>query len=432
MLNTFVKPMPCIKTMNRLTQINRWLNLKGISCLKSFPILKHYVPARGLCDITHIEYLTDMERVKQKLENTVFFLAPNHPEFYTDWMLDKEISAQLAPEMAGWATHSIVNGLGKSMQKFWLKNNLIAQIPGAGNDAKEYSIEYALTGKGVLLHPEGKVNWHSDHIHKLYSGIVDMGYEALKRAEFKKEVVIVPILWKLKFNKNIDKELIKEIQYISKQLNINIDIGTKSISEQMKLLLQSIMFGIIEKYQLTIANYKYLSLHDLINRIRFHLITNLADQLQFKELCMTEDEFQILKKKIDKKVRSTENVNKEIKSQLKTLNQVEEMKLDVYLDKEVLTQEHLAEMLKKIRIQFCKKGLINKIHQFIPMPVSDRTAYIKIAPLVHLNLWFKENMTDSEVSHMKTEVLNAIQQTMQIALDSISPKSFGFHQNYTR
>ena len=58
------------------------------------------------------------------------FIAPNHPEFFTDWMIDKEISARVSPLAAAWATHVVVNGIGWLAQKFWLANNLIAQIPG--------------------------------------------------------------------------------------------------------------------------------------------------------------------------------------------------------------------------------------------------------------------------------------------------------------
>lgn len=128
---------------------HRWLNLKGIAFLKWIPILKHYPIVRGLCDITRIEwYIQEELQMKPLIDgNNVVFITPNHPEFYTDWMMDKEITSRVAPEVASWATRDIVNGRGKKMQSFWLSNNLIAQIPGAGSVAKEFSVEYALTGK---------------------------------------------------------------------------------------------------------------------------------------------------------------------------------------------------------------------------------------------------------------------------------------------
>lgn len=96
-------------------------------------------------------------------------------------MVDKEIVSRVSPLAASWATHGVVNGLGRIMQIFWLANNLIAQIPGNSGAAKEHSIDWALKGHGVLLHPEGGVGWHGNVVGPLLPGAVEMGFEALKR-----------------------------------------------------------------------------------------------------------------------------------------------------------------------------------------------------------------------------------------------------------
>ena len=61
--------------------------------------------------------------------DTVAFLGPAHPEFLTDWMIDKEISCLCSPLMAHWASYEIVN-LSPAVRSFWLANNLIANVPG--------------------------------------------------------------------------------------------------------------------------------------------------------------------------------------------------------------------------------------------------------------------------------------------------------------
>ena len=75
----------------------------------------------------------------------------------------------------------MVNGLGKLVQKFWLANNLIAQIPGNSEPAREHSVDWALKGNVVLLHPEGAVGWHGNYVAPLMPGAVEMALEALKR-----------------------------------------------------------------------------------------------------------------------------------------------------------------------------------------------------------------------------------------------------------
>ncbi|TIR44243.1 MAG: hypothetical protein E5X26_13090, partial [Mesorhizobium sp.] len=93
---------------------------------------------RGVANIRHIDFpVADQQKLHACCgEGQATFITPNHPEFFTDWMIDKEIVSRVSPLAASWATHGVVNGLGRLMQKFWLANNLIAQIPGNSEAAK--------------------------------------------------------------------------------------------------------------------------------------------------------------------------------------------------------------------------------------------------------------------------------------------------------
>ena len=138
-------------------------------------------------------------------------------------MIDKEIVSRVSPLAASWATHGVVNGLGRMMQRFWLANNLIAQIPGNSGAAKEHSVEWALKGHGVLLHPEGGVGWHANVVGQLLPGAVEMGLEALKRgraADQDFKVWIAPAVWKLAFTRNVEPALVRECTYVERSLKI--------------------------------------------------------------------------------------------------------------------------------------------------------------------------------------------------------------------
>ena len=65
------------------------------------PINRHFV-LRGLLGLTDIDFTAaDVERLRSAVNpGTAAFLGPNHPEFFTDWMLDKEISRRVSPRMA--------------------------------------------------------------------------------------------------------------------------------------------------------------------------------------------------------------------------------------------------------------------------------------------------------------------------------------------
>jgi hypothetical protein len=144
---------------------------------------------RGHFRIREIDFpRADRERLTRAVnKNTAAFIAPNHPEFGLDWMIDKEISTAVAPRMASWAAREIV-GVAPA---FWSRNNLVSN--DGGDAAIDHSVRWALAGNGVLLHPEGSVHWTGGHVHPLFSGIAEMATEAARRAKAGRPVFIAPI-----------------------------------------------------------------------------------------------------------------------------------------------------------------------------------------------------------------------------------------------
>jgi hypothetical protein len=163
----------------------------------------------------------DLARLRAAVNpGTAAFLGPNHPEFLTDWMIDKEISRRVSPLMAHWASYEIVNG-SSFTQRFWLANNLIANAPGG--DGKEYSIRWALAGHGVLLHPEGTATWQGERVGPLLPGIVDMAWDAarqLRSRRVSRPVFVVPIVWRLRFIGDPAHGLEREMAHIERALGL--------------------------------------------------------------------------------------------------------------------------------------------------------------------------------------------------------------------
>ncbi len=171
----------------------------------------------------------------------VTFLLPNHPEFFTDWMLDKEIISRVAPEAASWATNGVVNGMGGAMQKFWLWNNLVAQIPGNAQPARDFSVDWALKGKCVLLHPEGKVGWHGDFVAPLMPGAALMALDAKAKVP-KLPVRLVPIVWKLVFVEDATAGLMNEAAYVERALKLE-GVNGANPAERVHMILHRLLDG---------------------------------------------------------------------------------------------------------------------------------------------------------------------------------------------
>ena len=224
-LNSFVAPVPNRALIGLMTPVNRILMLKGVPLLRDLPPLNRVPGFRGIANVRQIDFPdADCARLAAVCgAGKATFLTPNHPEFFTDWMIDKYVVSKVSPLAASWATNGVVNGLGPVAQKFWLANNLIAQIPGSNGAARDHSVSWAAQGHGVLLHPEGMVGWHGDWVAPLMPGAAEMAAEALDRgraADSAFQAWIAPIVWKFKFLRDVDAELGTECAYVEGRLKI--------------------------------------------------------------------------------------------------------------------------------------------------------------------------------------------------------------------
>ncbi|MEO8624843.1 MAG: hypothetical protein ABI625_27415 [bacterium] len=122
------RPAPHAGLMWAIGIANRWLMLTGIPLLRKIPFVRDLPLVHGYFWIRRIDIPDDDRRILDRTVNvgTASFIGPNHPEFGTDWLIDKEISTYCAPRMASWADRGIV----AAAPKFWGMNNLIANDGG--------------------------------------------------------------------------------------------------------------------------------------------------------------------------------------------------------------------------------------------------------------------------------------------------------------
>ena len=108
--------------------VNRWLFLRGLPILRSIPVVRDLPFVHGYFWIRDIDIPASDRSTLDRVVNagTAAFLGPNHPEFGTDWLIDKEVSTLVAPRMASWADSGIV----AAAPRFWGMNNLVANNGG--------------------------------------------------------------------------------------------------------------------------------------------------------------------------------------------------------------------------------------------------------------------------------------------------------------
>jgi hypothetical protein len=358
--------------------------------------------------------------------NATFF-APNHPEFFTDWMLDKEILSRSAPLAACWATNSIVNGMGVMAQRFWLRNNLIAQIPGAsGGAAKAHSIAWAAKGHGVLLHPEGTVGWHGDRIGRLFPGAVEMAAEAarLQQAQGNSSRALVqPIVWKLVFTEDAMDGLSREMTHIETQLGL----GTSAdrLSRRILNAYQSLLERDAMQWDLTLppddsfdARQRSV-LGQFANRLRIAIEADVVVDLS--GTADPEPRMRPLLRAVERALRQpgalAEDRRTEIKGLAGTARKILRFRPSLYPSAE-LTQEHLAENIKRLRGDYCSGTFADRFDRMVPRPAAPRIAHIRVPEAVDVGVAFRSAGARSE-AQVDTLVAE-LRQRMQAALDGIN------------
>ena len=411
-LDEFVAPRPNFALIGAMTAVNRIFMLQGVVGLRDVPPLNRIAGLRGIANIRTIEFPeADQQRLAASCApENVTFLTPNHPEFFTDWMIDKEVSARLCPKAAFWATNSVVNGLGKLAQKFWLANNLIAQIPGNSEPARTHSVKWALQGNCVLLHPEGGVGWHGDYVAPLMSGAAEMAVEALDRvrqAGAKRQVLIAPVVWKLVFQRDVEKELLGECAYVEKRLEIRPAAGA-TLPQRVFDIYEALLARDEAAIGLTLRP-------GMPFRMR-HAALVLALQTALVELAAIDGPPSSpadIVRRARKRMRQLAGADSEVSKRLKVLSDMLALNLrlgDFAFVGKTITQEGLAEHIKRIRNDYCKGTLRDTLNRFVPQPAGPRTAYIRVPEALDIASF------DGTAEDMMAEVRTR----MQAALDTIN------------
>src|SRR6185436_4218762 len=85
----------------------------------------------------------------------------------------------------------------------------------------------------------------------------------------------------------------------------------------------------------------------------------------------------------------------------------------------LLSQEHIAESLKRIRLSLVVRGFRNAVHNFLPTPYGPRVAHVRVPEPIPVN----EMKARGDADERKAYVQWLVEQTrarMQYKLDAIN------------
>ena len=366
MARPFQEPRPNRFLMWLLGHVNRWFLLFGIPVLRHVPVLRDLPGIRGYFWVREFDLpQPDLDRLTGAVNpGTAAFLGPNHQEFGFDWMIDKEISTRIAPRMASWVAANIIG----TAPGFWLRNNLIANT--GGEAAMRYSIDRALAGDSVLLHPEGSVHWTGSRIHPLFNGIADMACEAARRAgPAGRPVYVVPIVWQVTYTADISEALHREMGLVERYLGLP-ERGSVNVTERFRALQENILLR-----QMHVFGFE----PNWVAGLDF-----FARQDAFRDWLIEDLETRYTIQRCDSVERLLTRFKRAIPTDLRTdrAKVDEAMRLcgfsrDVYALKP-LTQEQMAESLKRHRATLVRRGWRNVLHNYLPTPLGPRVVRVRV------------------------------------------------------
>jgi hypothetical protein len=410
-LDTFAAPQPSLPLIKAMTVVNRVLMLRGVPGFRDIFPFNRIAGLRGIANVRHIDVpKVDSARLAALCgQGKATFITPNHPEFFTDWMIDKEIASHVCPLAAFWATNGVVNGLGRLAQKFWLANNLIAQIPGNSQAAREHSVDWALKGHGVLLHPEGSVGWHGDYVALLMPGAAEMALEALKRgreAGHELEVWIAPVVWKLVFTRDVEAELMKECAYVERSLRIEPADRSLALPDRVYRIYETLLSRDEEKCGVEAD--RAAPFRERQKRLVDALCGRLCKLLPEPAPAGSEEILRAARRFLRQNSPDLEP-RREVKSLSEAITRVERVGDFAFTD-ETVAQEGLAEHIKRIRNDYCKGTMRDTLNRFVPQPAGPRTAIIRVPEPIAMH----------EFQGAPADAMAEIRRRMQATLDGIN------------
>jgi hypothetical protein len=430
----FARPIPSRLVMSFMGPVNRWLILQGVPGLRRLPLvwklpLLGDLPNPGsTAKVLAVDFpASEIAKFKQYINpNTAAFIGPNHPEFWTDWSLDKYFADAVSPRMSHWAWYGTVNA-NPLMQGFWLRNNLISNAPNGKEEAKRYAIDWVKRGYGNLLHPEGSVHWTADKVQTIFGGIIDMSLRTSR--EFidsgdARPVYAVPMLSKYFFVDDVSAALSAEIGQIERKLGFATDrqarLEDRLFSMQARILSRQLAAFDSQSAQVEITPQNFFAVQrqfhsELLGRLRAIYGEREGDPPA--RLRAYEREIKLLRpaKGAAKDDPALLRYREESKL-VAEIRRLDTFQAEVYAT-ETLTQEQIAETLKRTKRDLVNFTSLDGLRNIMPVAAGWRKILLRCGDPINVRERLERHR--GEPKDLADELVVEFRRRMQARLDEL-------------
>ncbi len=315
----------------------------------------------------------DVERLRAALA-APFVLCPNHPEYFTDWMLDKWLASRFAPRACCWADPAVVNGMGRFMSWLWLSNGLVAAVRGDELEkALTYSAQCLARGDGALIHPEGEVNWDNEALGILRAGalrIAERGAHVSGRTAH-----VAALTWFIRFREDATPGLQGELDYVESRLGVHAP-RLAGPAQRLGLLYDTLIERQADAFNLEIGA-REDGFARRFERGLAHAVERLAEA--WPDNCPADlpTEPIAAARAWRSASRRVVHPDPEFRRQIGVLDRMLRL-VPASVHEPTITQEQVSERLKRLRLDWLRGTLRDNITRFVPRAAAQRDVFVRV------------------------------------------------------
>jgi Acyltransferase len=315
----------------------------------------------------------DAARLREALE-APFVLCPNHPEYFTDWMLDKWLTTRFAPHAACWADPQVVNGMGRFMSWLWLSNGLVAAVRGDELDrALDYSGRCLSAGQGALIHPEGEVNWDNEALGVMRAGalrIAERGAELAGRAAH-----VVPLTWFIRFREDATPGLQRELDYVESRLDVHAP-RLAGPAQRLGLLYDTLLERQAGAFGIEVGP-RDEGFARRFDRGLAHALRRLSEAWPQYRPAALPPAAEAAARAWRSASRKLATPDREFRRQIGVLDKMLRL-VPAAVNEPTVTQEQVGERIKRLRLDWLRGPLRDNVTRFVPRAAARRDVFVRV------------------------------------------------------
>jgi hypothetical protein len=220
------------------------------------------------------------------------------------------------------------------------------------------------------------VGWHSNYVAPLMPGAIEMALEALRRgreADPGFQAFVAPVVWKLVFQRDVEAELLSECIYVEGRLRIEPGEGL-SLPARVCRLYETLLAR--DEADLGMEAQPVQPFAERHGSLLEAICKRLAVLLALDTPPAEPSDLLRLARRRLREAKGDPGAP-QIKAAIDRL--ALNLRLGPYaFAGETVTQEELAEHVKRIRNDYCKGTLRDTLNRYVPRPAGPRTAIIRV------------------------------------------------------